>query len=423
VAGSLALIMGIAHPWVKRAPFTPAMLYLLIGAVLGPWIGGVARIDPIKHAAWLLHGAEIAVIISLFTVGMKLRVGPWDRKLRPALCLAFVSMTFTVALVAGVGVAWLGLSWGAAILFGAVIAPTDPVLASEVQLKHPHDTDNVRLTLSAEAGLNDGTAFPFVMLGLAWLHGDDLGAGAWRWWSIDVVWAVCGGLAIGSALGYAFGLILARMTTKFRQVRFGEYFVLGLIGVSYAVAVAAHAYGFLSVFAAGMALRSVERSASPKDPVTVQTTVPSGAIKKVGEDLATDARTAPGYMAGVLLTTNEQLDHLLEVTLVLVVGITLATAGLAWEIVWLAPLLFFVIRPVAVLPILAVRRFSLFEFGSVAWFGIRGVGSIYYLFYAISEGLPESLARQLISLTMTLVAVSIIIHGITVTPWLAFKEK
>ncbi len=415
--------MGVAHPWVERAPFTPAMVYLLIGAALGPWVAGVARIDPIEHAAWLHHGAEIAVLISLFTVGMKLRVDPWDPRLRPALCLAFVSMTITVGLVAGAGVAWLGLSWGAAILFGAVIAPTDPVLASEVQLKHPHDTDNVRLTLSAEAGLNDGTAFPFVMLGLAWLHGEALGAGAWRWWSVDVVWAVCGGLVIGALLGYGVGLILGRMTARFRQVGFGEYFVLGVIGVSYAAAVEARAYGFLSVFAAGMALRSVERRASPKAPVTVRTTVQSGAVGKIGEELAADQRTAPGYMAGVLLTTNEQLDHLLEITLVLVVGVTLASAGIAWEILWLAPLLFFVIRPVAVLPLLAVRRFSLFEFTSVAWFGIRGIGSIYYLFYAISEGLPEPLARQLVSLTVTLVAVSIMVHGITVTPWIALQKK
>ncbi|MDF3057674.1 MAG: sodium/hydrogen exchanger [Rariglobus sp.] len=415
--------MGLAHPWVKRAPFTPPMLYLLIGIVLGPWGAGVARIDPMEQAGWLLHGAEIAVIVSLFTVGMKLRIGPLDRRLRPALCLAFISMTLTVGLVAATGVKWLGLTWGAASLLGAVVAPTDPVLASDVQLKHAHDRDNVRLTLSAEAGLNDGTAFPFVILGLALVQGSPLGSFVWRWWSVDVLWAVCGGLAIGALLGYGLGHLLLRLTAKLGQtIAFGEYLVLGVIGVSYAIAVEVHTYGFLSVFAAGVALRSVERRASPQENVTVKTTVPTAAVGQINDDLATNPQTAPGYLAGVLLNINEQLDHLLEVTLVLVVGMTLASAGIAWEVVWFAPLLFLVIRPVAVLPLLAIRRFSRFEFGSVAWFGIRGIGSIYYLFYAIDEGLPEPLARQFVSLTMTLVAVSIIVHGVSVTPWVAFKD-
>jgi NhaP-type Na+/H+ or K+/H+ antiporter len=135
------------------------------------------------------------------------------------------------------------------------------------------------------------------------------------------------------------------------------------------------------------------------------------------EHLAKNPHKAPSYLAGVLLTTNEQLDHLLEVVLVLVVGVTLASAGISWEALWFAPLLFVVIRPAAVLPMLMFRRFSHFEFGSIAWFGIRGIGSIYYLFFAIGEGLPELWARKLVSLTLTLVAVSIIVHGISVTPW------
>lgn len=424
VASALVLAMGLGHPLVKRAPFTPAMIYLLIGALLGPWGLRVARIDPIEHAEWLHHVSEIAVIVSLFTVGLKLRVGPWDRRLRPALCLASISMALTVGLVASVGFAWLGLDWGAAILLGAVLAPTDPVLASEVQVQNPHDRDRVRLTLTAEAGMNDGTAFPFVMLGLALLHGEQLGKLVWRWWSFDVMWAICGGLAVGTLLGFGLGRLLMRMTAKTgREVAFGEYLVLGLIGVSYGIALEIHAYGFLSVFAAGMALRSVERRMTRDEDVEIQTTVEPGTLDRLEQRLASDPKVAPGYLTSVLLSTNEQLDNLLEVTLVLVVGIMLASAGLAWEMVWFAPLLFLVIRPSAVVAMKAFGRFSQFEFGSVAWFGIRGIGSIYYLFYAITEGLPEDLSRRLVSLTMTLVAVSIIVHGLSVTPWLALKGR
>ena len=172
------------------------MVYLLIGIALGPWWHGVIRVDPILHAPWLHHAAEVSVIISLFTVGMKLRLPLLDRRLRPALCLAFVSMTITVGLVATAGVWLLGLPLGAAVLLGGILAPTDPVLASDVQTKDPHDQNKLRLTLTAEGGLNDGTAFPFVLLGLGLLGLHDLGENGQRWWLMDVAWAVFGGLSI-----------------------------------------------------------------------------------------------------------------------------------------------------------------------------------------------------------------------------------
>lgn len=416
--------MGLGHRVVKHAPFTPAMVYLLVGGLLGPWGFGVARIDPLRDAAWLHHAAEMAVIVSLFTVGLKLRVPPWAAPARPAVFLALVSMTITVGLVAGVGVAWLGLSIGAAILLGGIVAPTDPVLASEVQLEHARDRDKVRFTLTTEAGLNDGTAFPFVMLGVALIHGEELGAGAWRWWTVGVFWAVGAGLAIGALLGAALGWLLLREVTR-RQapLEHGEYLVLGLIGVSYAVALEVHAYGFLSVFAAGVALRAMERRASPRRDVKVEVTVSAGGAGDIEDKLASDPRTAPGYVAGMLLSANERIDHLLEVSLVLLVGATLATAGLAWEVVWFAPLLFLVIRPMAVTPLLRFGGFSRFEAGSIAWFGIRGIGSLYYLFYAVEQGLPEGVSRRLISLVMTLVAVSILVHGLSVLPWRKHQGK
>lgn len=412
LAGGLVLLMGLLHPWLRRAPITPAMLYLAVGALLSPWVANQAWIDPILHAHELHRVAEIAVIISLFTVGMKLRIGVTDARVRPAWLMAFGSMTVTVGLVAATGVTVLGMSLGAAILLGGIVAPTDPVLASAVQIKNPQDRDQVRLTLSAEGGLNDGTAFPFVMLGLAMLHGEDLGAGLWRWWTVDVLWAVAAGLGIGAVMGAAVGRFLVWRVSKHREaVAFGEYLVLGLIGVSYAVALEVNAYGFLSVFAAGAALRAVERRASA-----------DGWSRRESSEAEEGAEKTPGDVASMLLHTNEQLENLMEVTLVLIVGVLLASAGIAWEVVWLAPLLFVVIRPVAVAPILAFRRFTWGQFGSVAWFGIRGIGSIYYLFYAVSEGLPEELARQIVSITVSIVAVSVFVHGISLHPWRKLRE-
>jgi len=272
------------------------------------------------------------------------------------------------------------------------------------------------LTLSAEAGLNDGTAFPFVMLGLGLLGLHDLGSHGWKWATVDVVWAIFGGLGIGGGLGYGLGQIMLRLHAKrAKAVAYGEYLVLGLVAVSYGTAVQMKTYGFLAVFAAALALRALERKASPTDEVLDKTmaTVSAG---HGGDALARNPKTAPAYFAGVLLATNEQLEHILEVGLVLIVGAIVFTAGIAPEAIWLAPLLFLIIRPIAVLPTLWFGRFSRGEFGPVAWFGIRGIGSLYYLMYAVEHGLSGDSARRLASLTLTIVMLSIIAHGISATP-------
>jgi NhaP-type Na+/H+ or K+/H+ antiporter len=128
-------------------------------------------------------------------------------------------------------------------------------------------------------------------------------------------------------------------------------------------------------------------------------------------------------MAGALLSFNEQLEHILEVGMVLMVGAALFVVGLAPTALWFAPLLFFVIRPLAVLPVWLTGRLTHRQFAGVAWFGIRGIGSIYYLMYALTLGLPAALARPMVSLTFTIVAVSIVVHGVSVTPLLGYLER
>jgi NhaP-type Na+/H+ or K+/H+ antiporter len=425
--GLLLLGIALAQPMIRRLPVTAAILYLLVGIALGPAGLGLIQIDAVDDSAWLLHAAEIGVIISLFTVGMKLRLPLGARRLRPALFLASVSMVLTVLLVAAAGVVGLGLSVPQALLLGAILAPTDPVLASDVQMQNVGDEDRVRLTLTAEAGLNDGTAFPLVMLGLGLLGYHELGASGWRWIAVDVLWAVAGGLAIGGFFGHVLGrLMLHFHARRGKAVELGEYLVLGLIAVSYGAAVQLKAYGFLAVFAAGVALRAVERRASPTDEVLEKTMV-AAADGRTADALASDPKTAPGYFAGVLLATNELLEHLLEVGLVLIVGVMVMPAGFSKEALWFAPLLFLLIRPLAALPTLFVGRLSPGEFGAIAWFGIRGIGSLYYLLYAIQHGLDAESARRLSSLTLTIVMLSIIVHGVSATPffnrYLRSKER
>lgn len=413
--------MGLSAAYVSRLPFTATMVYLGIGILLGPIGWKVIALDLGEHTSLFHRAAEITVVISLFSVGLKLRLPLRDRRWLPALLLATVSMTITVGLLAAIGVWGLGLPIGAAILLGGILAPTDPVLASEVQLEHAGDRNELRLALSGEAGLNDGTAFPFVMLGLGLLGLHDLGAWGWRWWAVDVVWAIGGGLGIGAVLGYGTGRLILHLRKMQREAAtLDEYLLLGLIGLSYGAAVKCHAYGFLSVFAAGVAVRAVERHLGGVKPEEAEKL-----LSRAAKDRAAvrDPHLAPAYLAGALLSFNEQIERILEVGMVLLVGAALFTAGVAHDAWWFGLFVFVLVRPLAVLPVWWTGQFSRKQFSGVAWFGIRGIGSIYYLMYAIDHGLEPSLAETITSLTLTIVAASIVLHGISVTPLLRYLLK
>lgn len=175
LAGLLFLVMGVGSTALKRLPITTSIVYLLVGLALGPTFLDVLRLDVITHSRLLEHLSEAAVLISLFTAGLKLRTPLSNKRWLLPLRLAGPSMIVTVGLVTLVSVFVLGLPVGAGVLLGAVLAPTDPVLASDVQLSDPNDRDRLRFTLTGEAAINDGAAFPFVMLGLGLLGLHEMG--------------------------------------------------------------------------------------------------------------------------------------------------------------------------------------------------------------------------------------------------------
>ena len=414
VAGALLITMALSGSVLRRLPLTTSMLYLAVGFALGSHGAGLFDLDPIEQSATIERITEVAVIISLFTAGLKLRI-PWrDRRWGLPLRLAFGSMALTVGLIALAGMVGLGLSAGAAILLGAILAPTDPVLASDVQVANPSDRDRLRFGLTGEAGLNDGTAFPFVMLGLGLLGLHDIGRGGWRWLTIDVAWAVAAGLGIGALLGTLVGYLVLYLRRAHKEaVGLDDFLALGLIALAYGVALLAHAYGFLAVFAAGLALRRIEHRSGGDEPSAA---VEQAAAQGQAEEIATQPETAPAYMAKAVLAFNEQLERIGEVAVVVLVGGMLSTAYLTADGLWFVPLLLLVIRPLAVRMGLGGCDVSPTQRRLIMWFGIRGIGSIYYLTYAIEHGLSDALARQLSALTLTVVAVSIVVHGISVTP-------
>jgi NhaP-type Na+/H+ or K+/H+ antiporter len=420
VIGLLLVAMTLIGSIVKRLPLTTPMLYLAVGLVLGPLGFDAIVIDPLTASALMERLAEIAVIVSLFTTGLKLRVPLRDKRWRIPVLLAFSSMALTVGLIAAVGVLALGLPLGAAVLLGAILAPTDPVLASDVQLEDAYDPDRLRFSITAEAGLNDGTAFPFVMLGLGLLGLHELGPWGSRWLVLDVLWAIGAGLGIGAVLGMLVARVVIYLRREHKEgVGRDEFLALGLIALSYGVAVKAHAYGFLAVFAAGLALRTVElRYTGEKPPADVLAVEAAGKA----EEIATHPKKAPAHMARAVLTFNEQIERVLELALVLVVAAMLSAAYLRMAQLWFIPLLLLLIRPLAVNLGLVGCPAGYTQRMLISWFGIRGIGSIYYLMYAIEHGLPADIASHLIAMTLSVIAASVLVHGISVTPLMAWYE-
>lgn len=416
--GALLIGMAMTGALWKRLPLSTSMLYLVVGVALSPLGLDVLRLDPIEQSATLERIAEVAVLVSLFVTGLKLSAPLADVRWYLSLRLALVAMVLTVAAIAVVGMTFLGLSVGAAILLGAILAPTDPVLASDVQVTDTEDRDRIRFTLTGEGGLNDGMAFPFVMLGLGLLGLHDLGPAGVRWLTVDVAWPIAGGLGIGALTGFLVGKLVLFLRVRHQEaVGYDEFLALGLIALSYGVAQLAQTYGFLAVFAAGLALRRAEDAPTPSiDSMTAVVAAKTPGTPETVEELAIDPRHATNYLMHAVLAFNEQLERIVEVALVLIIGAMLAFTIAAPAIWWFIPVLFLAIRPLCVLLSLAGSATSRHQRALLSWFGIRGIGSIYYLMYAINHGLTAETTRQFIALTLAVVVASIIVHGISVTP-------
>ena len=419
LVGGLLLARGLTATMLKRLPVTPAIIYLAVGLLVGPTVMNVFHFNPRKESALLEVLTEVVVLISLFSAGIKMPVPVSFARWRAPILLATVSMTVSVGLVAAFAYYFLGLPIGAGILLGAILAPTDPVLATDVQIRHPGDRDQLRFTLTCEAGMNDGSAFPFVMLGLGLLGLHDLGELGLRWVMVDVLWATLAGVAIGIASGTALGHLGWKLRRKPNEHTLMDDFLgLGLIGMVYGLSVLVSAWGFLAVFFAAVALRQTELKLS--GAVQDSTSQPQSApIEAEGANASQDSEP-PSTVSGGSLIFKEHLERLSELVLVLLIGGSLFVDSWSWQAVGLAMFLFLVVRPVSVLSGLVGTRTSWPIRGMVGWFGVRGIGSLYYLMYAIQHGVPEELGLELIQLTLIAVTLSIIFHGTSVKPLMGY---
>ncbi|WP_416675286.1 cation:proton antiporter [Egbenema bharatensis] len=392
VIGLLLLLVVLGSGWIQRLPLSYALIYLIVGILLSPYGWNLIQLRPDTN--FLERLTEFVVLISLFSCGLKmnrpLTRWAWNSTIR---LIGFL-MPISIFAIAAIGHWLLRLEWGEAILLGAILAPTDPVLASEVQLDDPEDRDELRFGLTSEGGLNDALAFPFVYFGLHWLENDNWQDWFGRWVAIDLIWAIGAGLAVGIVITKAL-IWVEHHLQRYRPVdELMEDFVgLSTILIVYAIAELVHSYGFLAVFVSGVVV-SRQRFNTPK----------------------TVSR----------LRFMEQLEKLTEVGTILLLGSLLRIEPIlrfALPALLVTAILLFVIRPVGAWistigsPIHPATRWF---FG---WFGIRGVGSLYYLSYALGEGLAGEVGELIAWTTFIVVVISVTIHGVSATPLMQWYKQ
>lgn len=410
--GILMLGRGLTSTILARSPFSSSIIYLALGLIAGPMVLNLFHFDPITQAPLLEILTEVAVLISLFSAGIKMPVPVTVQQWTRPVLLAWVSMALTVGLVAAFTYFVFDFPIGLAVLLGAILAPTDPVLATDVQSRHPGDKDHLRFNLTCEAGMNDGSAFPFVMLGLGLLGLHDLGDSGWRWITVDVLWATTAAIAIG-VLG---GIFLAHVGWKLRGAEWKHEILddlagLGLIALVYGISVSVDAWGFLTVFFAGVALRQTELKLAKGHALQLEL----AKQKDKAQTLDADNPEQP-IISVETLVFGAHLERLSEMLLVFLLGGMLAFQFWTWRTLSLALFLFLVARPLSVYLSLAGTNTTWKLRSIIGWFGVRGIGSIYYLMYAIQHGLDKTHAEQLTQLTLVVITLSIVVHGTSVKP-------
>lgn len=449
VAGTLLLTMALSSAYVKRLPISTSLVYLSVGLLLGPAALNVVRIDIRAEAVWLERVTELAVVVSLFVCGAKLRLPLSAPAWRAPVLLAGPLMILTILGVAVFTTTVFDLPLGTGLLVGALLAPTDPVLASAIAVESASDRDHMRYGLSGEAGLNDGTAFPFVVFAL-YLIEQQGNFGSWvaDWALHRLIWAVPAGLLIGYVVGRTLGRLAVYIRSRDQDTAApNDFLALAIIALVYALAEFMGAWGFLAVFAAGLGLRHVELRVVrefPKatvrakrrlfakdehqDPIaegSEHTSSLPPAENLVARFTAEELKEPPaaaGTLLAEVLSFGDTIERLLEVALVLMVGIALAEY---WEprAFALALFLMLVVRPLGaqlvLLPTPTTRR----QRWLIGWFGVRGIGSLYYLAHALREGLPDDVAVPACAFTLSIVAISIAVHGATAQPLLNRYER
>ena len=351
-AGFLIALVAWLPLALKRLPLSLPIVCIGLGAAIFSLPGMGLDPSPLAHPEFTERFTEFVVIIALMGAGLKLDrvfgLHRWQVTWR----LILVTLPLSIAAITALAGTWMGLAWPVALLLGASLAPTDPVLAADVQVGPPKtgEEDEVRFGLTSEAGMNDGAAFPFVHLAIALSLATATGEPwAMRWLTYNVLWEIGAGVTGGYLIGRAFGWVTFRIPAETKLAQTGDGLIaLAATFVSYGLTEMIHSYGFLSVFVTALTFRHAHRS----------------------HDFHREMHDV-----------TEQVERLAMMVLLLLFGGALARGlleGLSWWDVAAAVVILLVIRPLTGLIGLWGFRAALGEKLTIAFFGIRGVGSFYY---------------------------------------------
>ncbi|MEH6719431.1 MAG: cation:proton antiporter [Aurantimonas endophytica] len=374
---------------LKRLPLSLPIVCIGIGMAIFSVPQVTDRPLPLAYPEITERFTEFVVIIALMGAGLKLdRVFSW-RRWSVTWRLLAVTMPLSIGAITLVGGWWMGLPWIIALLLGAALAPTDPVLAADVQVGPPRsgEEDEVRFGLTSEAGFNDGLAFPFVnlavALGLAASTGEPW---ALKWITHSVVWEIGAGVVGGWLIGRAFGWLTFHIPADTKLAKTGDGLIaIAATFVSYGLTEMIQCYGFLAVFVTALTHRRAQRDHD---------------FHREMHDM------------------TEQIERLAMMLLLVLFGGALVSgllAPLTWADALAAVVILLVVRPVTGLIGLLGLKASWSEKLTLAFFGIRGVGSFYYLAYGLNHMEVEG-GERLWAIVGLVVLMSVLLHGLTVTP-------
>jgi NhaP-type Na+/H+ or K+/H+ antiporter len=384
---------------LSERPLSFPIVYVGLGMVVFSLPIDLPSADPLEHGTWVEHLTELVVIVSLMGAGLKLDRPPSWRGWMTTRRLIVIALPLTIAATAIVGWWVAGLVPAAALLLGAALAPTDPVIAGEVQVGPPggdaDDEDDVRFALTSEAGINDAMAFPFTNAAIAMAAAAGAGASSWLggWVLDDLLAKLAIGFVVGIIGGRAVGWLLFRVPSTRSVAESTEGFVaLAATLIVYGAAELAHGYGFLSVFVAAVVIRNHERD------------------HEYHEVLHASAQGIERLASAVLLVLlgGAVIDGIL---------VPVGPAEIAVAVVVLL-----VIRPVTAWISLLGTTTPRHERWAIAFFGIRGIGSAYYLAHALeSETFVDP--EQLWAIVALTILGSVVLHGTTAAPVIARLDR
>ncbi len=253
-------LMAFIPLYSKRIKITYIIPLLLLGMALYFLDAPLPWPDPLWELEFGKIVSEVIVIISLMTAGLKIGTSyKWTDWKKP-LSLIVITMPLFMLAVFAISYFLLGFNGPVALLLAAVLAPTDPVLASEMQLEEHQDLNEkntgLRYTLTAEAGINDGLAFPFVFLAILWSEASGFTTIDWpHFLGYYVVFKILVGCIIGACIGFAYSYVVAYHSSENQKYILNGFIAVALTFFSYGIAESLGTYGFLSVFATGVCMQ------------------------------------------------------------------------------------------------------------------------------------------------------------------------